>query len=314
MVAVDLFAGCGGLSLGLERGGVHVCAGFELWKDACSVYAANFDHALHQVDLSEVDKAAALIKGYRPELIAGGPPCQDFSSAGHRKDKGTRADLTLDFCSIVCEVRPEWFLMENVTRIQSTAIFKEVKARFSRAGYGLTEVILDASLCGVPQKRKRVFLIGRLGEKEDFLMPLLQEKMSDREMTVRDYFGDALGTDFYYRHARSYARRGIYSVDEPSATVRGVNRPVPPGYRIHSNDATDDLARVRPLTPRERAQVQTFPASYKWPVASRTNLEQLIGNAVPVELARFVAVAIKEYADEHSSAFTARQEEIEVSG
>lgn len=312
MEAVDLFAGCGGLSLGLERGGISVRAAFELWKDACSVYAANFNHALHQVDLSKVDEATELIKGYKPDLIAGGPPCQDFSSAGHRKDKGTRADLTLDFCSIVCEVRPDWFLMENVTRIQNTAIFKEVKSRFAGVGYGLTEVILDASLCGVPQKRKRVFLIGRLGEREDFLTPLLQSKLSDREMTVRDYFGDSLGTDFYYRHARSYARRGIYSVDEPSATVRGVNRPVPPGYRIHSNDATDDITRVRPLTSRERAQVQTFPATYKWPVASRTNLEQLIGNAVPVELARFVAAAIKEYADEQVLTSVEAQEAAEV--
>ncbi|MBZ0207832.1 MAG: DNA cytosine methyltransferase [Flavobacteriales bacterium] len=295
MVAVDLFAGCGGLSLGLSRGGIEVTAAFELWKDACNVYNANFDHDLHQVDLSDVEKATELISGYAPDLIAGGPPCQDFSSAGHRKDKGDRADLTTDYCSIVCTVQPTWFLMENVTRIQNTAIFNDVKKRFGKAGYGLTEVILNASLCGVPQRRKRVFLIGCMGERDGFLEPGILSKLAKKEMTVRDHFGTRLGTEFYYRHARSYARRGIYSIDEPSATIRGVNRPIPPKYKFHPVDATNDLTQVRPLTTSERAQIQTFPAAFRWPVPSKTNLEQLIGNAVPVNLARLVAEAIVEH-------------------
>lgn len=295
MVAVDLFAGCGGLSLGLARAGIEVAAAFELWKDACNVYKANFNHDLHQVDLGDVETATELISGYAPDLIAGGPPCQDFSSAGHRRDKGDRANLTMDYCTIVCNVRPTWFLMENVTRIQNTAIFNDVKERFRETGYGLVEVILNASLCGVPQRRKRVFLIGCMGEPDGFLDRGIQSKLAKKEMTVRDHFGARLGTEFYYRHARSYARRGIYSIDEPSATIRGVNRPIPPKYKFHPVDASNDLSKVRPLTTNERAQIQTFPAAFRWPVPSRTNLEQLIGNAVPVNLARFVGEAIVEY-------------------
>lgn len=292
MKAVDLFSGCGGLSLGLQESGIQVLAAFENWADACRVYKSNFQHPVHQCDLSDVRSAVRLISAYGPDLIAGGPPCQDFSSAGTRNDSGTRADLTTDFCSIVCTVRPAWFLMENVERISKAAIFQRTKLQFKAAGYGITEMVLNASLCGVPQRRKRLFLIGCLGTEDGFLEAPLRAGLSKREMTMRDYFGSALGTEFYYRHARSYARRGIYSMDEPSATVRGVNRPIPPGYKFHPIDATKDLSQVRPLTTRERAQVQTFPKNFRWPVESRTALEQIIGNAVPVQLSRYVGASI----------------------
>lgn len=122
-----------------------------------------------------------------------------------------------------------------------------------------------------------MFLVGRLEEKDDFLLSALQRGLSKTEMSMKDYFGNSLRTAFYYRHARSYARRGIYSMNEPSATVRGVNRPIPPNYKFHAIDATSDLDQVRPLTTSERAQVQTFPKSFRWPLHSRTALEQLIG-------------------------------------
>lgn len=300
MKAVDLFAGCGGLSLGMQQSGIHVQAAFENWADACRVYQSNFDHPIQQCDLSNVPDAIGRILAYAPDLIAGGPPCQDFSSAGTRNDSGSRADLTTDFCTIVCAIRPTWFLMENVERINKAAIFQKAKDQFKRSGYGITEMVLNASRCGVPQRRKRLFLIGRLGEDDGFLETTLRNGLSKHEMTMRDYFGNSLGTDFYYRHARSYARRGIYSMEEPSATVRGVNRPIPPNYKFHPIDATRDLSRVRPLSTRERSWIQTFPKNFRWPVESRTSLEQLIGNAVPVQLARFVGSAILSYEKEQA--------------
>jgi len=115
-------------------------------------------------------------------------------------------------------------------------------------------------------------------------------------MTVREYLGDELDIDYYYRHPRNYSRRGIFSVDEPAPTVRGVNRPVPDGYKGHPGDPIKVSRKLRPLTTSERARLQTFPANFKW-VGSKTDLEQMIGNAVPVRLAEFVAKAILEYAE-----------------
>jgi DNA (cytosine-5)-methyltransferase 1 len=112
-------------------------------------------------------------------------------------------------------------------------------------------------------------------------------------MTLRDAFKGSLGIEHYYRHPRSYARRAVFSIDEPSPTVRGVNRPVPDGYPGHQGD-TAPAEDVRPLTTRERALVQTFPGEFRWD-ESKTNVEQMIGNAVPVNLAAYVAGHLGDY-------------------
>ena len=116
---------------------------------------------------------------------------------------------------------------------------------------------------------------------------------------MRDYFGDSLGVDFYYRHPRNYNRRAIFSIDEPSPTVRGVNRPIPPNYPIHSLDPIKDLSKVRPLTTQERSRTQTFPKKFKLK-GTKSDLEQLIGNAVPVNQAKYVAKCLLKYIREKS--------------
>jgi DNA (cytosine-5)-methyltransferase 1 len=113
-------------------------------------------------------------------------------------------------------------------------------------------------------------------------------------MTVRKYFNGNFDVEYYYRHPRNYNRRGIFSIDEPSATIRGVNRPVPIGYPGHKNDPVK-IEGIRELSTRERASIQTFPDWFVFPSDSKTTNEQLIGNAVPVKLAEFVAKAVMEY-------------------
>ena len=143
-------------------------------------------------------------------------------------------------------------------------------------------------------EKKTILFNWALGDNDDFLTESLYSDLSSKSTTIRDYLGDEFHTEYYYRHPRSYARRGIFSIDEPSPTVRGVNRPIPPGYPIHAGDATNDLSKVRPLTTLERARIQTFPASFEFS-GSKTDLEQMIGNAVPVDLAKYVAKHLMEY-------------------
>lgn len=277
--------------------GIDIVAAFENWEPAIKLYNKNFNHEASKLDLSNEALAIKEIGRHAPQMIVGGPPCQDFSSAGKRDESGGRGDLTLSYARIVVAVSPEWFIMENVDRIIKTDIFNAAKGLFSGAGYGLTEIVLDASLCGVPQKRKRMFLIGRRGEADDFLLSRLESSLAKESLAVKEYFGDELDTQYYYRHARSYARRGIFSVNEPSPTIRGVNRPIPPDYKFHEGDASKDLSKVRPLTTLERARIQTFPNTYDWSGLNKSVLEQIIGNAVPVNLARFVGSRIIEYAE-----------------
>ena len=297
MKIVDLFCGCGGLSLGFQNAGFKIVAAYDKWQAALSVYQKNFEHECKMLDLSNIKDSVAEIESKHPDMIIGGPPCQDFSSAGKRDEDNGRGDLTVNYAQIINSIRPKWFVMENVERITKTKKLIDAKKIFKEAGYGLSWQVLDASKCGVPQKRKRFFMIGKLHEQDDFMVPFLQSGLSKTSMTLREYFGDSLGVEYYYRHPRSYARRGIFSIDEPSPTVRGVNRPMPKGYEIHDNDPVKSKEGIRALTTIERSYIQTFPKTFKFE-GSKTELEQMIGNAVPVKLAEYVATSIKKYLEE----------------
>lgn len=292
MRVVDLFSGCGGMSLGLKQAGLKVVGAFDNWDPAVAIYQANFKHPIFKKDLSSEDACAA-VKDLKPDLIAGGPPCQDYSIAGKR-NLGKRANLTIRFGEIVVATKPNWVLFENVYNIQRFPTLPKLKGMLSAAGYGLSSMVLDASRCGAPQKRQRFIMVGKLGADDGFLDELLISRQSKKQMTVRDYLGDSLGTDFYYMHPRSYNRRAVFSVDEPASTIRGINRPIPVNYKRHPADKAEVSSEVRSLTTRERSLLQTFPEQFEFPGA-KTDVELAIGNAVPPALARFIGKCIMQW-------------------
>lgn len=289
---VDLFSGCGGMSLGFKNAGYQLVGAFDNWQPAIDVYSANFDTPIFKRDLSDASIARQVME-LAPDVIIGGPPCQDFSQAGNRSEDGGRAVLTVRYGEIISACRPGVIVMENVPRVRNSRAMASIRSMLKEAGYGLTGLVLDASLCGVPQARKRFILVGCLGAQDGFLEDRLIAGLSTRQMTIRDYLGDSLGIDYYFRIPRSYDRRAIFSIDEPSVTIRGVDRPIPPNYKQHPNDACD-VSLVRCLSPKERSLIQTFPASFKFS-GSKTNINQMIGNAVPVKMAEYVARTILDY-------------------
>lgn len=293
MKTIDLFAGCGGMSLGFLNAGFDIIAAFEFWDIAAECYEKNFSHPVFRTDLSDVQNAIEQIRKFSPDMIIGGPPCQDFSHAGKRVE-ASRASLTESYAKIIDAIRPKYFVMENVDRAEKSKAFECARSIFKDAGYGLTQMVLDASKCGVPQKRKRFFCIGALGKEDDFMRNILESGISKKSTTMRDYFGDTLDFEFYYRHPRNYNRRAVFSIDEPAPTMRGVNRPVPKGYPGHPNDACPISNGVRALTTLERSLIQTFPVTFKW-CGNKTDMEQMIGNAVPVKLAEYVATKLDDY-------------------
>lgn len=293
MKVIDLFSGCGGMSLGFQQAGFPIIAAFDNWLPAIKVYQDNFSHPVHCLDLSTKDCISQLQR-LSPDMIIGGPPCQDFSSAGKRDEKLGRANLTVSFANIVSKIRPQCFVMENVDRITKSKALIESLNIYRRSGYGLTTKVINASYCNVPQARKRFFMVGCLNAVDGFLDHYLETGLSKNPMTIIDYLGSSLGIDYYYRHPRSYQRRGIFSIHEPSPTIRGVNRPVPKGYIPHPGDPCEMHSSIRALTTLERSYIQTFPKDFRF-TGTKTNLEQMIGNAVPVNLAKFVAECIAQY-------------------
>jgi DNA (cytosine-5)-methyltransferase 1 len=293
---VDLFCGCGGLSLGFQNAGFDIVAAYDNWKPAVDVYRMNFEHPVYEKDLADAQTQEG-IKNHSPDIIIGGPPCQDFSSAGHRNVNLGRAILTTTYCDIITKVHPPYFLMENVPEITKKDIFADVFKRFKEAGYDLSSMILDASLCGVPQSRKRYVLVGCLGEEDGFLQSYLEAHLADKPITMRDYFDEIdydFEVDYYFRVPRSYNRRGVFSIDEPCQTIRGVDRPIPSGYKGHPSDPVEIGPKVRALTVLERSYIQTFPKTFRFE-GTKSNLNQMIGNAVPVKMALHIARAIIEY-------------------
>ena len=294
--AVDLFSGVGGFSKGIGDAGIKIVKAFDNWPAAVETYEWNMNHSAMCFDLNHVSKAVQEIKPLHIDMIVGGPPCQDFSSAGKRVESN-RATLTEAFASIVNICKPPFVLMENVPRVRTSQTYQRARDLLAESGYSFYERVLNASLCGVPQIRKRFFMFAWRGRSQNFgesIHEAIESSLALKPMSVAEYMKNEISIKHYYRHPRNYSRRAVFSVDEPSPTIRGVNRPVPPSYKEHHLDTCSPKS-VRPLTSYERSRIQTFPKSWKWSSEdsprSKTAIELLIGNAVPVNLARFVGRA-----------------------
>ena len=162
---VDLFSGCGGLSLGFMRAGFDVIAGFDSWQPAVETYNRNFPHA---VQLAELDLHTELPDA---DVIVGGPPCQGFSSAGRRNVDDQRNSLIRVFATLVAQHRPSAFVFENVegflTQGHGRFVFDLLEPLVD-AGYRIHLRKVNAAHYGVPQHRKRVVAIGGLGWDPQF--------------------------------------------------------------------------------------------------------------------------------------------------
>ena len=181
---IDLFAGGGGLSLGFANAGFEIIAAFDNWQPAIAFYKRNIpEHHIYEINLSD-QMVIKKIRDLKPNVIIGGPPCQDFSSAGKRDENMGRANLTISFTNIVKSVSPDWFLMENVDRAVKCKTYTEAISIFKKAGYNTCSTILDASLCGIPQRRKRVFLFGDKKGKSVKLKQLLLADLAEHPMTL----------------------------------------------------------------------------------------------------------------------------------
>ena len=293
LTAVDLFSGAGGLSAGLLDSGIDVCAGFDNSEVALKIYERNVAKHTKILNLQDEKRVIGLIADFSPDLIVGGPPCQDFSTAGKRTE-GVNANLTEKFGNIVVGCRTNFFLMENVTQVRNSRAYGNMRSKMLNIGYQLSEMVINSVYFGVPQIRKRFFVFGWRGSKNfgSKLESWLDEKIEQRPMTVKEYLGPKIDIDYYYRHPRNYSRRSVFSVTEPSPTIRGINRPVPPEYKGNHLDAVSP-STVRQLSFFERSQIQTFPRSWCWDVAnSKTAIELNIGNAVPVKLASIIGEGI----------------------
>jgi DNA (cytosine-5)-methyltransferase 1 len=169
--AIDAFSGAGGLSLGLAGAGLAVAVAFDNNLYAVETYRTNFRHPILHADARKLSAADLLRAGgiTREDvlLLAGGPPCQGFSVQRRGEDRDDRNDLIFEFLRLILELRPPFFLMENVPGLKNRrgeAYLAEFIDRVRRSGYVVHEATLNAADYGVPQIRKRLFVVGELAE------------------------------------------------------------------------------------------------------------------------------------------------------
>jgi DNA (cytosine-5)-methyltransferase 1 len=159
---IGLFSGCGGLDLGFKQAGYDLIWANDILKDACDTYRLNIgDHIVNE-DITKIDLAVIP----NADVIIGGPPCQGFSGIGKRDPNDSRSSLVYSYLNVVNKIQPKIFLFENVTGILSSKagdgskVIDNLKLAFEDIGYHINIYTLNAADYGVPQRRKRVFIIG----------------------------------------------------------------------------------------------------------------------------------------------------------
>jgi DNA (cytosine-5)-methyltransferase 1 len=324
--SVELFAGAGGLALGLEKAGFNAVALNELDEDACKTLQANRPKwNIIQGDVKNVD----FTKFIDIDLVSGGFPCQAFSYAGEKLGfEDTRGTLFFEFSRAVKEIRPKVFLGENVRGLLNHANGKTlsaIKSIISDLGYTLVEPkVLKALFYRVPQKRERLFFVGIRND----LVKFAKFKWPSpyyRILVLKDALksGELYDTDVPESEGQSYPKRkreilsyvpqGGYWRDLPDDLQReymqgsyflgggktGMARRLSwdePSLTLTCSPAQKQTERchpeeTRPLTIREYARIQTFPDEWHFSGSVSSQYKQ-IGNAVPVNLAYAVGRSI----------------------
>jgi len=300
---LSLFCGVGGLDHGFHINPLfRVMKSIDNMKHAIDTYELNFPGVATVHDVTSLlDDEYDL--GFQPDVIIGGPPCQEFSVAGKQKI-GARANMTLVYVDIICKYKPRYFVMENVPTIQSIGkvIFDAAIERLQDAGYDIAKRLVYMPDYGVPQLRKRLIVMGVRGGVADELARTLDTKKAPVS-SMRDYMmrkGVDLGLegkDHVYRHPRNYSRRGVFSVDELYPTVRGVLRKMPPNYTFHEGDTCHERESIINPNCNFVARIQTFPENFVW---LPKNNSIIIGNAVPPVFSKVMADVIANHYTAHA--------------
>lgn len=331
MNVISLFSGCGGLDLGFERAGFNIPVANEFDKTIWETFKANHPKThLIQGDVRNITKDD--IKSYidgEVDGIIGGPPCQSWSEAGSLKGiKDARGQLFFDYIRILKEFKPKFFLAENVSGMladRHSVAVKNILKMFDEAGYDVSFTLVNAKDYGVAEERKRVFYIGfRKDLNIDFGFPKGSTKDDDKKITLRDIIWDlqdsavpsgpknrhnpeAINNNEYFTGAYSpifMSRNRVKSWDEQAFTVQASGRQcqlhpqAPKMVRVAQNDCRFVEGKenlYRRMTIREVARVQGFPDDFKFIYEDTDSAYKMIGNAVPVNLAFEIAVAIKKY-------------------
>lgn len=348
IAAISLFTGCGGLDIGAQMAGVSVVSAIELNKDAvstlklnnefknCNIYnedIKDFDIENFKNDLKKVD--------YDKLIIIGGPPCQPFSKAGYwignekRKIEADPRNLLNEYYKVAKELKPTGFLLENVESIlhpTNKHVLNDFLEKISKLKYDYRIVKAYAPDFGVPQKRKRIFIVASLnGIKKEKPTFTHCPKEDVKKTGLKPYVGVGEVISKYdcdkYFEKEEVTASGTYGQDlklvpmgknyiaisdksgNPNAKFKAGTRFWSFLLKLDPNELSWTIAAQpgpwvgpfhwtsRRLRVPEIAAIQTFPENYHF-FGSRRSIQKQIGNAVPPLLAKAMIDFLLENIDE----------------
>ena len=337
---VDCFSGAGGLALGLSLAGINPLLSFDIDQTCINTIKSNINYFSHTVVRESVQdmlggKLLDRVGLHRGELflLAGGPPCQGFSVQRVGEDIDPRNQLVLDYAQLIEEVMPQFFLMENVSGIKGKrgkSILAQLEGRLSNAGYILHSKLMDAQDYGVPQRRKRLIIIGERDNgthRSRFVFP---DPIPGR-LTVRDAIGhlpepplDGTAHPLHPLHRRDRLselnKKRLLSLKEgqgreslpeelladchktPSSKIGHrnvygrmawdtVSPPITARFDSFTRGQFGHPDQLRSISLLEGALLQSFPADYVF-TGNKVEVARQIGNAVPPLLAKALGESI----------------------
>jgi DNA (cytosine-5)-methyltransferase 1 len=329
--AIDLFSGCGGLTLGLTQAGFRVVGAIEKDSLAAETYKANHKRVVvWENDISKIPAAEVMrrlkIKRGQLDLLAGCPPCQGFSTMttlNGRIGQDKQNDLVFEFLRFVRAMRPKAVMLENVPKLAKNRRFKKLREELQKLGYEINYAVLNAANYGVPQRRRRLILVAGHGKKIPF------GSIENHKQTVRKAFAklgvrakkDELHnlpegrSDKVKRLIREIPHDGGSRLDLGTRRQLKCHKKCNGFKDVYGRMAWDDVSptitggcfnpskgrflhpiKNRAITLREAALLQTFPADYFFSVErGKCPAAQMIGNALPPEFIRRHAEQIRNH-------------------
>ncbi|HDL90601.1 MAG TPA: DNA cytosine methyltransferase [Thermodesulforhabdus norvegica] len=296
---LDLFHGAGGSSIGAQMAGAEIVAGIDCWQVASDSYRRNF----HEVQLVNEDIRKVSTKNFHKaigdiDLIVASPECTSHSCAKGGRDRCEESKLTaFEVARFAREFRPKWIIIENVIQMKSWSGHSELLEELWKLGYYVREQKLNAQDFGVPQSRKRLFLLCSLSGKVDHIEP--QNKKTKTARSIIDINGGhrftplnspkrALAT--IKRAERAFSKLGenepfliVYYGTDGSGGWQSIDRP------LRTVTTLDRFAYVKPspnghmmrmLQPEELKAAMGFPKNYRLEAGTRRDKIKLMGNAV----------------------------------
>jgi DNA (cytosine-5)-methyltransferase 1 len=331
-IAIDLFSGCGGLTLGLKQAEFDVVAAVEIDPVFVETYKLNHGNVkvwtedIRNIKLNKFKRKLGIRKG-QLDLLAGCPPCQGFSTIGVKQKDDKRNDLVLDFLRFVEALQPKTVMMENVPGLMKDRRMNVLKSGLIEMGYdcGDTPIILNAADYGVPQRRRRMVLLA--GKKGKINLVVNKSECKTVRDTIAKLPVPGNGSDTLHNYLEKRTAKVlkiIKQIPKDGGSRRNLkyslqlpcHKRCSSGFKdVYGRMKWDDVSPTitggcvspskgrflhpeqnRAITLREAALLQTFPANYKFSLrGGKSVVSVMIGNALPPLFIKKHASQIVEY-------------------